>query len=176
MLNNSAVTNSINFPKSNIEMALYWEYVDNTRILAMLAILMTATLVVGGTLAATTTPSAFAYQKKKGSQDGSENDNTVTPQNNKQDGIVSGFDNSFNQELQNLICTHPSATCSTEGSEGAATTAGGSTSNTGSTSNAQQGSQGLKEDTGSRSPRSSCTVGGSFTDLVQTICIPTLKP
>jgi hypothetical protein len=148
---------------------------DNTRTLAMVAIFIAATLVVGGTFAAT--PSAFAYQKKKGSQDGSENGNTVTPQKSKQDGIVSGFDNSFNQELQNLICTHPSATCSTEGSEGAAATAGGSTSNTGSTSSAQHGSQGLKEDTGSHgSPRSSCTVGGSSTDLVQTICIPTLKP
>ena len=103
MQNNSAVTNSINFLKSNIEMALYWEYMDNTRILAMLADLNGSNTSSRRNIAATTTPSAFAYQKKKGSQDGSENGNTVTPQNNKQDGIVSGFDNSFNQELQNLI-------------------------------------------------------------------------
>ena len=63
----------------------------------------------------TSTHSAFAYQKKKGSQDSSKNDNAITPQNNKQDGIVSGFDNSFNQELQNVICTHPSSTCLSEG-------------------------------------------------------------
>ena len=86
--------------------------------------------------AATSATSAFAYQKK-GAQDkymkggdnrknkgiGNGNDyksgKTVTPQAGKQYGIVSGFDNSFNQELKNLICTHPdnNALCSTEGSQ-----------------------------------------------------------
>jgi hypothetical protein len=28
---------------------------------------------------------------------------------------VSGFDNSFEQELQNVICTHPSVSCTQEG-------------------------------------------------------------
>ncbi|MGC2429088.1 MAG: hypothetical protein WA421_18795 [Nitrososphaeraceae archaeon] len=85
-----------------------------TTLAVIAAVLIAATLVAGGTFAATSTHSAFAYQKKKGSQDSSKNDNAITPQNNKQDGIVSGFDNSFNQELQNVICTHPSSTCSTE--------------------------------------------------------------
>jgi len=122
---------------------------------------------------ATTTQSAFAYQMKgAGQDDGSNNGNTLTPQTGRQYGIVSGFDNSFNQELKNLICTHPSSTCSTEGSEGPANTAAGSSGS----SSAQQETQGLKEDKGShRSPSSSCTVG-SFSDLVQTICIPMPMP
>jgi hypothetical protein len=46
-----------------------------------------------------------------------ESGKTVTPQIGKQYGIVSGFDNSFNQELQNLICTHSgnNATCIDDG-------------------------------------------------------------
>jgi hypothetical protein len=105
-------------------MTLHSEYIMNntkTKTLAIVAILTAATLVVGLTLTATT-HSAFAYQMKgAGQNDGNDNGNTLTPQTNRQYGIVSGFDNSFNQELKNLICTHPSATCSTEGSEGPAT-------------------------------------------------------
>jgi hypothetical protein len=80
----------------------------------IVAILMIATLVVGGTLASTT---AFAYQKKGGGQENSKNGNTVTIQKCKQDGTVSGFDNTAEQECQNTICTHPddNATCSQEG-------------------------------------------------------------
>jgi hypothetical protein len=103
---------------------------------AIAAILIAGTLVVAGTLAATSSTSAFAYQKKsaedkymkggdnrknKGTGNGNdyESGKTVTPQAGKQYGIVSGFDNSFNQELQNLICTHPdnNALCSTEGGQ-----------------------------------------------------------
>jgi hypothetical protein len=176
MQNNSALTNSINLLKPNIQMILHWEYMNNTktRALAIVTVLIAATLVVGMTFAvtATTTQSAFAYQMKgAGQDDGSNNGNTLTPQTGRQYGIVSGFDNSFNQELKNLICTHPSATCSTEGSEGPENTAIGS-----SGSSPQHETQGLKEDEGShRSPSSSCTVG-SFSDLVHTICIPLPMP
>ena len=150
-----------------------------TKNLAIVAVLMAATLVVGLTFAAATTTtatthSAFAYQMKGAGQNyGNDNGNTLTPQTNRQYGIVSGFDNSFNQELKNLICTHPSATCSTEGSEGPATAAVGSSP---SSSSAQHATQGLKEDTGShRSPSSSCTVGSS-SDPVKTLCIPLPMP
>jgi hypothetical protein len=142
-----------------------------TTLAVIAAVLIAATLVVGGTFAATSTHSAFAYQKKKGSQDSSKNDNAITPQKSKQDGIVSGFDNSFNQELQNVICTHPSSTCSTEGSEGAATTAGGG-------GGAQLGPEGLyllgdTEYTVSKGPSgSSCTKITSF----QPFCIPLPTP
>jgi hypothetical protein len=153
-----------------------------TKILAIVAVLMAATLVVGLTFAATT-HSAFAYQMKgAGQDDRKDNGNTLTPQTNRQYGIVSGFDNSFNQELKNLICTHSSATCSTEGSEDPATAAVGSSpsssssSPSSSSSSAQHETQGLKEDTGShRSPSSSCTVGSS-SDPIQTICIPLPMP
>jgi hypothetical protein len=74
---------------------------------------MAATLVVGATSAAT---SAFAYQKK-GVQENSKNGDTVTIQKCEQDGTVSGFDNTAEQECANLICTHPgnNATCTQEG-------------------------------------------------------------
>jgi hypothetical protein len=163
-----------------------------TRTLAIVAVLTAATLVVGAgtSFAATTTQSVFAYQKKGGDEGNSKNGNTVTPQTGEQYGIVSGFDNSFNQELQNVLCTHPSATCSTEGSEGASqptsssstsshsspSTSSHSSPSTSTSSSAQQRLQGLKQDTSSpRSPSSSCTVG-SFGDLVQTICIPLPMP
>ena len=88
---------------------------NNTKTLtAIAAILIAATLVVGGTLASSSTTTAFAYkQKKAGSQENSKNGNTVTIQKCKQDGAVSGFDNTAEQECQNVICTHPSsgATC-----------------------------------------------------------------
>jgi hypothetical protein len=114
---------------------------NNTkRTLAIVAILTAATLVVGLTVAAAT-PSAFAGGNKerqdknmKGGQgdykkarqtngnDGAKaNGNTLTVQAAKQHGIVSGFDNALEQEAQNLICTHPSSTCVSEGSETNAT-------------------------------------------------------
>jgi hypothetical protein len=82
---------------------------NNTAIttLTIAAIFMAATLVVGVTLATTTT-TAFASSRGNG------NGNTDTDQIAKQKAYVSGFDNSFNQELQNLICTHPSASCTVE--------------------------------------------------------------
>jgi hypothetical protein len=113
---------------------------NNTKTLAIVAVLTAATLVVGLTVAAAT-PSAFAGGNKerqdkymKGEQDGYKkgkqtngndgakaNGNTVTVQAAKQHGIVSGFDNTAEQEAQNVICTHPSSTCVSEGSETNAT-------------------------------------------------------
>jgi hypothetical protein len=100
---------------------------NNTRTLAIVAILTAATLVVGVTFAAAT-HSAFAYKKDNGKDrkdmkgkdardNGKENGNTVTVQADKQKASVSGFDNTAEQEAQNLICTHPSSTCVSEGSE-----------------------------------------------------------
>lgn len=79
---------------------------NNTmRTLAIVVLMLTAaTLVVGPT----TTQSAV-YADKKG--DGNNKGNTVTIQKNKQDPTQSGFDNSFEEEAQNDICTHPSASC-----------------------------------------------------------------
>jgi hypothetical protein len=83
--------------------------------LAIAAIFIAATLVVGGTFAAS---SAFAYIKKgpqdnkKGARDngsGNENGNTVTILKCKNKGSASGFDTTVNQECENLICTHPGA-------------------------------------------------------------------
>jgi hypothetical protein len=93
---------------------------NNTRTLAAIAAIsiIAATLVVGGTFAALTTPqSALAYQKKKVEGDkNSKNGNTVTIQKCKQDGTASGFDNDLEQECGNTICTHPgsNATCVNE--------------------------------------------------------------
>jgi hypothetical protein len=69
---------------------------------AIVVILMSATLTAGSTSTA-----AFAYKKDNGKGNG----NTVTHQKDKQDGIQSGFDGAFEQEAENLICTHPSAIC-----------------------------------------------------------------
>ena len=110
---------------------------NNTTTPAIVAIFMIATLVVGATLAATMTPSAFAgggkkvkqdkYMRgaagqdgsKKGTRDnqtrdssngggsGNENGNTVTVLAAKNKGFASGFDTSLDQEAQNVICTHP---------------------------------------------------------------------
>jgi hypothetical protein len=92
---------------------------NNTKTLAIVAVLMAATLVVGTFAATATTQTAPAYQKKKrgGSQENSRDGNTVTLQACKQDGTESGFDNSLAQECQNVICTHPgnNATCTGEG-------------------------------------------------------------
>ena len=93
------------------------------RSLSIVAIFMAATLVVG-TLATTTvatTQSAYAYQQKKGgggdSGKGNGNGNTVTIEECKNKGSASGFDTAFDQERENLICTHPgeNATCVQEG-------------------------------------------------------------
>jgi hypothetical protein len=92
---------------------------NNTKTLAIAAVLMAATLVVGVTFAATT-HSAMAYYQKKGDKKDDKRDangNTVTVQADKQKASVSGYDNSLEQEAQNLICTHPSSTCVSEGSE-----------------------------------------------------------
>jgi hypothetical protein len=139
---------------------------NNTKALAILAVLTAATLVVG-TLAATITQSAFAggkkdkqekyvmkggdkqekfkkmkgkdkqdttYQKRpppqrddnnntrddghdEGAGGNNDNGNTVTVQVNKQKASQSGWDNTQDQEGQNTICTHPSSSCVSEGSE-----------------------------------------------------------
>jgi hypothetical protein len=104
-----------------------------TRTLAIVAVLMAATLVVG-TFAVTTTvttQTAFGYpQKKDNKKDGSggnDNGNTITIQKCKQAAIQSGWDNDQEQECENLICTHPgeNATCVQEGEGAVAVTAGG---------------------------------------------------
>ena len=87
---------------------------NNTKTLAIVAIFMAATLVVG-TFAVTTTTitqTAFAFSKKKGDEN-SKNGNTITIQKCKQAAIQSGFDNNQGQECENVICTHPgeNATC-----------------------------------------------------------------
>jgi hypothetical protein len=93
---------------------------NNTKTLAIVAILMAATLVVGVTFAATT-HSAMAYYQKKGDKKDDKRDangNTVTIQEDKQKASVSGWDNTAEQEAQNVICTHPgeNATCTSESS------------------------------------------------------------
>jgi hypothetical protein len=106
---------------------------NNTRTLAAIAAIsiIAATLVVGGTFAALTTPqSALAYQKKKVEGDkNSKNGNTITIQKCKQDGTASGFDNDLEQECGNTICTHPgnNASCVNE-EEGTVTPTSTSTS------------------------------------------------
>jgi hypothetical protein len=86
---------------------------NNTKSLAIVAVLIAATLVVGVTFAATT-QSAFAARKG----DRNENGNTITEQKCKQYGTVSGWDNALDQECGNTICTHPSSdgSCVSEGS------------------------------------------------------------
>jgi hypothetical protein len=101
---------------------------NNTKTtLALVAVFMAATLVVG-TIAATaiTTQTAFAApQKKPGHADkktrdngsGNGNGNTVTIEECKNRGSASGFDTAVDQECENLICTHlgENATCTEEG-------------------------------------------------------------
>ena len=94
------------------------------RNLALVAVFMAATLVIG-TFAATTaiTQSAYAYNKKddrrdgKDGRNGNDNGNTITIQKCKQAATQSGFDNNQGQECENVICTHPgnNATCTQEG-------------------------------------------------------------
>ena len=89
-------------------------YMNNTKTLAIVAVLTAATLVIGVTFAATT-QSAFAADQKRGQdkkqdpkgKDSSNNGNTVTKQENEQKGIQSGWDNDFEQSASNVICTHP---------------------------------------------------------------------
>jgi hypothetical protein len=103
---------------------------NNTKTtLAIVAVLMAATLVVGVTFAATAAHSASAYVKKKPPRQddkkdkardndgsGNQNGNTVTVLKADNKGSASGFDTSVNQEADNLICTHPgeNATCTSE--------------------------------------------------------------
>src|SRR6187200_3015181 len=103
---------------------------NNTRTLAIVAVLTAATLVVGLTVAATITTSASAGGKRygqdsykkdgqdtynKGTRDngndggsGNRNGNTVTILKAENKGSASGWDTKVNQEAENLICTHPS--------------------------------------------------------------------
>ena len=109
---------------------------NNTKTLAIVAVLMAATLVVG-TFAtmATTTQSAYAYAKKLPRQDdnkktrdngsgNSRNGNTITALKCQNKGSASGFDTALDQECENLICTHPgnNATCTQEGAAATSTT------------------------------------------------------
>ena len=111
---------------------------SNTRILAIVAVLTATTLIVGLTVAATMTPSAFAgggkgygqdkyvkrghdsYKKDghdkyvKGTQaygkdKGSGNGNTNTIQVLKQNAKASGKNSTVEQNGENSICTHPSS-------------------------------------------------------------------
>ena len=100
---------------------------NNTKTLAIVAVLTAATLVVGLTFAATAAHSASAYiQKKPGHDDekdkardggGNGNGNTVTIEKAQNKGFASGWDTSVDQEAENLICTHPSSACTVEGPE-----------------------------------------------------------
>jgi hypothetical protein len=87
------------------------------RNLTIVAILMVATIVVGGSIAATTGQSAYAFQKKGDKGNGNGNGNTITIQKCKQAATQSGFDNNQGQECENLICTQTgeNATCVQEG-------------------------------------------------------------
>ena len=84
-----------------------------TTLTAIVVLIFTAaTLVIGGTLAAT--PSAYAYKKDNGKGNG--NGNTITLEKCKNGGSASGFDTAVNQGCENLICTHPNnSTCTEEG-------------------------------------------------------------
>src|SRR6188472_967692 len=86
------------------------------RTLALVAVFMAATLVVGTFATVATTQSAFAYSKKDNGK-GNGNGNTVTIEECKNRGSASGFDTALDQECENLICTHPgeNATCTQEG-------------------------------------------------------------
>jgi hypothetical protein len=104
---------------------------NNTNTLAIVGVLMAATLVVGTFATVATTQSAFATYAKKPLQDdnkktrdngsGNRNGNTVTTEECKNRGSASGFDTALDQECENLICTHPgeNATCVQEGAAAA---------------------------------------------------------
>jgi hypothetical protein len=90
-----------------------------TRTLAATVLIFTAiTLVAGGILAAATS-TAFAYQNKGTQYNGKGNNgNTNTIQALKQNAKENGKFSIVEQNGQNEICTEPSSTCSTQGSEG----------------------------------------------------------
>ena len=94
---------------------------NNTKTLAIVAVLTAATLVVGLTVAATMTPSVLAGGDKKNGhdkyvkrgQDGYKKDgngNTNTVQILKQNAKASGKNSIVQQNGENSICTHPSTT------------------------------------------------------------------
>jgi hypothetical protein len=87
---------------------------SNTKILTIVAVLSAATLVVGVTFAATSANSAFAYKRGDKERD-NDNGNTITALIAKNKGYASGFDTSVEQEASNVICTHPSDECVSEG-------------------------------------------------------------
>jgi anionic cell wall polymer biosynthesis LytR-Cps2A-Psr (LCP) family protein len=119
---------------------------NNTRTLAIVAVLTAATLVVGLTVAATMTPSAFAgggskkdgndkyvkrghdgykkdgqnsYKKARqayGKDNGSGNGNTNTIQVLKQNAKADKF-SIVEQNGENSICTHPSETCTSQSNQ-----------------------------------------------------------
>ena len=105
---------------------------NNTKTLAIVAVLTAATLVVGLTVATTMTQSALAGGKKdredkyvmKGGQgnggkdNSSGNGNTNTIQVLKQNAKASGKNSIVQQNGENSICTHPSTT-SPESTDGA---------------------------------------------------------
>jgi hypothetical protein len=95
---------------------------NNTKrtLMAIAAILMAATLVVG-TAGTVTTKTAFAAASNNNSG------NTVTIEECKNKGSSSGFDTTLDQECENLICTHPGdgATCVSEGGNATAGASGG---------------------------------------------------
>jgi hypothetical protein len=107
---------------------------NNTKTLAIVTVLMAATLVVGTFATMATIQSAYAYAKKPPGQDdnkktrdngsGNGNGNTVTIEECKNRGSASGFDTALDQECENLICTHPgeNATCTQEGAAAGPTT------------------------------------------------------
>jgi hypothetical protein len=74
---------------------------NNTKTVAIVAVLTAATLVLGGTLAATTT-SAFAYLEKgahdNGKDNGKANDNTDPDIPRKCNQIESGFDQTLGDQ------------------------------------------------------------------------------
>jgi hypothetical protein len=82
-------------------------YTTTKRNVTIVAVFMAATLVVGTFATVAATQFAFAYSQKKPGHNGSKNGNTVTIQKDKQHGTQSGFDNLFEQEDPNVICTHP---------------------------------------------------------------------
>jgi hypothetical protein len=93
-----------------------------TKTLAIVAVFMATTLVVGVLATATTqATTAFAYPQKKKGDENSRNGNTITIQKCKQLASESGWDNNQAQECENLICTHPgeNATCTQEGARAA---------------------------------------------------------
>jgi hypothetical protein len=94
---------------------------NNTTIRTLAAIVVVVVVIVliftAGSLVATTIstpPAVFAYQNKGVRDNG--NSNTVIAQITKQNEKVSGYNNTQEQEAQNMICNHSgnNATCSQE--------------------------------------------------------------